>query len=127
MSNTETVTAIFFNQYRDIIANTIKNNKVNYTTENISGKTGHHYYIDSKEAHISTIKVVGSTRTERPKFMLNIEIKSNGKNDTCKCSGADAKRIHEELYQKYKEAINRTRLRCCFQNPSFARTQKVRG
>ena len=127
MSNKQNIAVTFLKQYSEIISSTIKNNKVSYTTEPVSGKMGHQYYIDGKEAYISTIKITGSSRTEQPKFMLNIEIKTTDGKATYKCSGNNAKHIHEELYQKYKEAINRTRLRTNFHNPSFTRAQKVRG
>jgi hypothetical protein len=57
--------------------------------------------------------------------MLNIEIKQNGETVTHKCSGNDAKRIHDDLHVRYEEAISRTRLKKKFQNPAFA--NHIRG
>lgn len=120
MSNTDNTPLTFLQQYNKVISETIAKSQVSYTNEPLSGKTGHHYYVDGKDAHVSTLKVVDPTHIAKPKYMLSIEIKQNGETTTYKCSGHDAKRIHDELYSKYDTALQRTRLKKKFQNPSFA-------
>ena len=125
MSNTDNTPLTFLQQYSKVINETIAKSTVRYTYEPLTGKTGHHYYVDGKEAHVSTLKVVDPTHNDKTKYMLNIEIKQNGETVTHKCSGNDAKRIHDDLHVRYEEAISRTRLKQKFQNPAFA--NHIRG
>lgn len=121
MSNKTKNPASFLEQYRKVIFDTINKNKVKYTNEQIAGNTGHHYFVNSKEVYVSTIKIVNpEQKTQEPKYMMNIEINVEGDKIAHKCSGEQAKHFHQEMFEKYDKAIKRTCLRARFQNPSFS-------
>lgn len=128
MSNTGNTPLTFLQEYSKVISDTIAKHKVRYTTTG-EKPVGQNYCVDGevggKKAHVSTLKVVDPTHRTKTKYMLNVKIEQNGETITHRCSGNEAKRIHDELSLKYEEAISRTRLKKKFQNPAFA--NHIRG
>ena len=115
MSNTNNTVPTFIEQHSKAIFDTIRKHTIGYSNEKISGNTGHRYYVDGDIVHISTIKVVDPVHKTPTKYLM-----------IHKCSGDNAKRIHNELHEKYENVMQRTRLTRRFQNPSFA-SPKLRG
>lgn len=127
MSNTNNTVPTFIEQHSKAIFDTIRKHTIGYSNEKISGNTGHRYYVDGDIVHISTIKVVDPAHKSPTKYLMNIEIKQEGQEPLIhKCSGDNAKRIHNDLHEKYENALKRTRLTRRFQNPSFT-SPKIRG
>jgi ribosomal protein S17E len=119
----------FLEKYHDLIRNTIEQNtkKIHYSNAPVGNNIGHLYYINSKDVHISTVKVTDPAHKKPIKYMMNIEIKTADEKITHKCSGTYAQNIHNDLYERYKEAMSHTRLQHNFKNPSFANSRKIRG
>lgn len=125
MSNKNSEPQILSDHGKYIVFEAIKNSTVRYTNESDDSFIRHSYYIDCPNVYISTIKVADKKHKQPTKFMLNIKFKEY------ECSASDskdfAKRIYTDLREKYIQAIQRTRLTRNFQNPSFARAQKIKG
>lgn len=125
MSNTNNTPQILSDHGKHIVFEAIKNSTVRYTNASDDRFIRQSYSINCPTVYISTIKIADKKHNQPTKFMLNIKFKEY------ECSASDskdfAKRIYTDLRKKYIQAIQRTRLTRNFQNPSFARAQKIKG